>query len=303
MPVFTDILQKSENGTINGRIIKGIGGFYYIDTADGIFECRARGRFRKEGVTPLVGDVVTCRIDLPSKTGMITEIHPRKNQLIRPPVANVTQIAIVFSAVNPKPNLRVVDKLITSAVYADINPLICINKADLTDVSEFYDIYDKSGFDTIVVSAKESFNIDVLKSKLVGETTVFAGISGVGKSSLLNRIVKEADLETGEVSSKIERGRHTTRHSELMQTDDGNGYIIDTPGFSSFSVSDIDESELYTLFPDFAPYVDNCKFPDCRHTVEQGCAVIEAVNSGELSKSRHDSYLEQYSEVLDNKKY
>lgn len=303
MSVDTVELEKTENGIINGRIIKGIGGFYYIDTADGIFECRARGRFRKEGITPLVGDIVTCRIDLPSKTGMITEIYPRNNKLIRPPVANVTQIAIVFSAVNPKPNLRVVDKLITSAVYADIKPLICINKADLTDVSELCEIYKMSGFDTIVVSAKDKINIDILKSKLIGEITVFAGISGVGKSSLLNRILKNANLETGEVSLKVERGRHTTRHSELMQIDGGNGYIIDTPGFSSFSVSDIDEDELYTLFPDFVPYADDCKFPDCSHTVEQGCAVIEAINCGKLSKSRHDSYMEQYKEVIDNKKY
>ncbi len=295
--------QKSENGIINGRIIKGIGGFYYIDTADGVFECRARGRFRKEGIIPLVGDLVACRIDMPSKTGLITEIYPRNNELIRPSVSNITQIAIVFSAVNPKPNLRVIDKLITSAVYADIKPIICINKSDLTDTSELSDIYDRSGFDTIIVSAKDNINIDILKSKLRGETTVFAGISGVGKSSILNRIIKGANLETGEVSSKVERGRHTTRHSELMQIDDGSGYIIDTPGFSSFAVSDIDESELYTLFPDFTPYADDCKFPDCRHTVEKGCAVIEAVNCGKLSKSRHDSYLEEYNEILENKKY
>lgn len=295
--------NSENNGLINGRIIKGIGGFYYVDCGDRIYECRARGRFRRDGITPLVGDFVTCRIDAPSGTGMLHDIIQRNNQLIRPSVANVTQIAVVFSAVNPKPNLRVVDKLITSAVYANIKPIICINKSDLTDVSEYTEIYKKSGFETIVVSAKENLNIDALKQRLSGHTTVFAGISGVGKSSLLNRILENANLETDEVSSKVERGKHTTRHSELMRLDTNDGYIIDTPGFSSFAVSDIDEKELYKLFPDFTLYVDKCRFMDCRHTVEQGCAVLEAIERGELSKSRHDSYLEQYKEILDNKKY
>lgn len=295
--------NSENNSLINGRIVKGIGGFYYVDCGDKVYECRARGRFRKDGITPLVGDFVTCRIDTPSGTGMLHDIIKRNNQLIRPSVANVTQIAVVFSAVNPKPNLRVVDKLITSAVYADIKPIICINKSDLTDTSEYTDIYERSGFETIVVSAKENLNIDAIKQRLRGQTTVFAGISGVGKSSLLNRILENANLETGEVSSKVERGKHTTRHSELMRLDTNDGYIIDTPGFSSFSVSDIDEKELYKLFPDFALYVDKCQFMDCRHTVEQGCAVLEAVERGEISKSRHDSYLEQYKEILENKKY
>lgn len=288
---------------IEGRIIKGIGGFYYVDCGRKVYECRARGRFRKDRITPLVGDFVTCRIDEPSGSGMLCEILPRKNRLIRPPVANVTQIAVVFSAANPKPNLRVVDKLITSAVYAGIKPVICVNKADITDASEYTEIYEKSGFDTIVVSAKENLNIDKLKRRLSGQTTVFAGISGVGKSSLLNRVLKNANLETGEVSSKVERGKHTTRHSELMTLDTGDGYIIDTPGFSSFAAMDIDESELCTLFPDFEPYTSECRFMDCRHTVEKGCAVLEAIESGKLSKSRHDSYLEQYNEIVDNKKY
>lgn len=298
---MSDIITKDVEP--EGRIVKGIGGFYYVDCEDKLYECRARGRFRKDGVTPLVGDFVKCRIDEPSGTGMLSEIFPRQNILIRPPVANVSQIAVVFSVANPKPNLRVVDKLISSAVYAGIKPLICINKADITDTSEYVDIYEKSGFDTIVVSAKDNLNINELELKLSGQTTVFAGISGVGKSSLLNCVIKDAELETGEVSSKVERGRHTTRHSELMRLDNGDGYIIDTPGFSSFAASDIDEKQLYTLFPDFLPYVDKCRFLDCRHRVEQGCGVLEAINDGKLSKSRHDSYLEQYDEILKNKKY
>lgn len=288
---------------IQGRIIKGIGGFYYIDSGGTLYECRARGRFRRDGITPLVGDLVTCIIDRASKTGMVTEIQDRKNKLIRPPVANVTQIAIVFSVTNPKPNLRVVDKLITSAIFAGIKPIICINKADLADTSDYFNIYNKSGFNTLVISAKDNFNIDKLLEYLVDEITVFAGNSGVGKSSILNQILNDVNLETGEVSGRIERGKHTTRHSELIPLDDNDGYIIDTPGFSSFSVSDIDERNLYKFFPEFEQYTGSCKFLDCRHTVEKGCSVLEAVKNNLISKSRHDSYLEQYKEILDNKEY
>ncbi len=290
---------------IQGRIIKGVGGFYYIKPSgsDTVFECRARGRFRKEGITPLVGDVVNCNIDSASGTGLISEILPRTNSLIRPPVANVTRIAIVFSVAFPKPNLFTVDKLITSAMYAGIRPIICVNKTDLQNGGEYFDIYSAAGFDTLCVSAETGDNTDRLSELLRGELTVFAGNSGVGKSSLLNRILKNADLATGEVSGRVERGRHTTRHSELMPLDDGGGYIIDTPGFSSFSVADMDEKELCRLFPEFEPYIDKCGFADCSHTVEKGCAVLEALNDGKISKSRHESYKAQYKEILENKTY
>lgn len=288
---------------INGRIVKGIGGFYYIDSGDTLYECRARGRFRKDGITPLIGDFVTSMIDSASKTGMVTEIHERTNKLIRPPVANITQIAIVFSGTNPKPNLRTVDKLITSAIFAGINPIICINKSDLSDCNEYFDIYNKSGFDTLILSAKDNYNMDKLLTHLIDETTVFAGNSGVGKSSILNQILDDVSLETGEVSGRVERGRHTTRHSELMRLSNNNGYIIDTPGFSSFSVSDLDEKILSTLFPEFEPYAGECKFLDCNHIVEKGCKVLEAIENNLISKSRHESYLEQYKEILDNKEY
>lgn len=291
--------------TIQGRIIKGIGGFYYIQPSgsDQIFECRARGRFRKDGITPLVGDVVKCNIDPASNTGLISEILPRTNSLIRPPVANVSRIAIVFSVVNPRPNLHTVDKLITSAMYAGIRPIICINKTDLQSGSELFDIYSGAGFDTLCVSAENGENIDKLEEMLIGELTVFAGNSGVGKSSILNRILKHADLETGEVSGRVERGRHTTRHSELMPLDSGDGYIIDTPGFSSFTVSDMDEKQLCELFPEFEPYLTGCEFSDCSHTVERGCAVLEALKNGKISESRHESYKAQYKEISDNKEY
>ncbi len=293
------------NKSIQGRIIKGVGGFYYIKPSgsDEIFECRARGRFRREGLTPLVGDIVNCEIDGASGSGMIVGIMPRINSLIRPPVANVTKIAVVFSVKNPKPNLYTVDKLITAAMYAKIKPIICINKTDLCDCEELYRIYSEAGFDTLCLSAATGENTDTLKKMLEGELTVFAGNSGVGKSSLLNCILKNAELETGEVSGRVERGRHTTRHSELMPLDDMSGYIIDTPGFSSFSVSDMDEKALCGLFPEFAPYIDGCAFGDCSHTVEKGCLVLQALNDGKISKTRHDSYIAQYKELLDNKSY
>lgn len=296
-------MPENNQFEIQGKIFKGIGGFYYVKSGDSIYECRARGRFRKDGITPLVGDDVSCLIDKASNTGMISNIIPRTNFLIRPPVANVTQIAIVVSVTNPKPNLKTVDKLISSAIYANIKPLICINKIDLQNGEKLFEIYSKIGFDTIYISAESRENIDMLIEKLSGEVTVFAGNSGVGKSSLLNCILKDANLETGTISSKIERGRHTTRHSELIPLDNSGGYIIDTPGFSSFSVSGFNEHELYKLFPEFIEFADNCRFADCSHTVEKGCAVLEAIESGEISRTRHDSYVEQYKEILDSKTF
>lgn len=296
-------MPENNQFEIQGKIFKGIGGFYYVKSSDSIYECRARGRFRKDGITPLVGDDVSCLIDKASNTGMISNIIPRTNFLIRPPVANVTQIAIVVSVTNPKPNLKTVDKLISSAIYANIKPLICINKIDLQNGEKLFEIYSKIGFDTIYISAESRENIDMLIEKLSGEVTVFAGNSGVGKSSLLNCILKDANLETGTISSKIERGRHTTRHSELIPLDNSGGYIIDTPGFSSFSVSGFNEHELYKLFPEFIEFADNCRFADCSHTVEKGCAVLEAIESGEISRTRHDSYVEQYKEILDSKTF
>lgn len=296
---------------IEGRIVKGVGGFYYISPMDSefssergkIYECRGRGKFRKEGITPLVGDIVRCGIDTASNSGLVLEILPRTNSLIRPPVANVTQIVIVFSVSNPRPNLFSVDKLVTAAMYVGIRPVICINKIDMDDGDDYFGIYSGAGFKTIRLSAKTGENTEQLKEILPGELTVFVGNSGVGKSSILNRILKHANLEVGEVSGRVERGRHTTRHSELIPLDDGNGYIIDTPGFSSFSVADLDEKKLWTLFPEFEPYTGKCDFADCSHTTEKGCAVLSALRDGKISKSRHESYKAQYKEILDGKPY
>ncbi len=284
-------------GELQGKILKGIGGFYYIDTPEGEIECRARGIFRKENITPLVGDNVKIKLNQDGKTGVISEILPRKNSLIRPPVANISQIAAVIAVENPKPNLQVLDKLICCAENLGIKVLICINKSDLGDCSLYENIYKNAGFDVIIFSAKQE-DISPLLPYLKDETTAFAGNSGVGKSSIINLILGEEVFETGEVSEKAERGKHTTRHSELRKLEN-SGYIIDTPGFTSFELQDITAGELHTTFREFEQYQGMCKFPDCTHRVEKGCAVLEALTLGKIAPSRHESYLALY-ETLKN---
>ena len=286
---------------IDGIITKGIGGFYYVDTADGCFECRARGNFRKAGITPLVGDKVTIVADAALKTGAVDKIHDRKNVLLRPPVANVTQMAVVLATANPKPNLYMIDKLLASAELSEINIIICVNKTDIDEGKEIYDVYQKAGFCVIPLSAKKNENIEVLSEKLKNNITVFAGNSGVGKSSLLNCITGGENFETGEVSEKVERGKHTTRHSELVLLDNG-GYIIDTPGFGTLDFSLLQPENCAELFREFEPYTDECSFRDCSHTVEKGCSVIEALMDGKISKSRHESYIRILDEVKRSQK-
>lgn len=287
--------------TYQGRIIKGIGGFYYVDTADGIFECRARGIFRKEKITPLVGDLVQISVDEVSGTGAVEEIAPRSNLLIRPPVSNVSQMAVVVATANPRPNLLLLDKLIASAEYAGIRPLICWNKSDLESGEELARIYEDAGFDTIVLSAETGQGIKELKEKLKDEVTVFAGNSGVGKSSLLNRIFGEETFATGAVSDRVERGKHTTRHSELAPLPFG-GYIIDTPGFGSFDISLLEIEDVPELFREFSGFTQNCRFRDCSHTVEQGCGVLAALREGKIAPSRHESYCALVQEIREAKK-
>ncbi len=284
-----------------GRIVKGIGGFYYVDTADGIFECRARGIFRKEKITPLVGDMVTILIDETSGTGAVEEILPRKNVLIRPPVANVTQMAVVVATANPKPSLYLLDKLIASAEYAEIHPLICLNKTDLDSGEEYAEIYRRAGFDLLLHSAETGQQVEALKEKLKNQVTVFAGNSGVGKSSLLNSIFGQETFATGDVSTRVERGKHTTRHSELKALPFG-GYIIDTPGFGSFDISLLQPENAAELFREFAPFTEGCRFRDCSHTVEQGCRVLAAVQQGEIAPSRHESFCTLVQEIRDANK-
>ncbi len=284
-----------------GRIIKGIGGFYYVDTAEGVFECRARGVFRKEKMTPLVGDLVEILVDEASQTGAIEEIFPRKNVLLRPPVANVTQMAVVVATANPRPNLLLLDKLIASAEYADIRPIICWNKSDLESGEAYKKVYEDAGFDVLVLSAQTGQGVAKLQEKLQGEVTVFAGNSGVGKSSLLNQILGEETFATGAVSNRVERGKHTTRHSEIVSIPNG-GYIIDTPGFGSFDFSLLEPEDMAELFREFADYTGECRFRDCSHTVEQGCGVLKALHEGRIAPSRHESFCALIREIREAKK-
>ena len=285
-----------------GRIVKGIGGFYYVDTADGVLECRARGIFRKEKQTPLVGDMVKISYDPRAASGSVDEILPRKCALLRPPVANVTQIAIVAAVANPKPNLYLLDKLIAAAEHEGIEPILCWNKADLKCADAYAEIYRSAGFTTLFLSAETGENVPQLKELLRDQITVFAGNSGVGKSSLLNRIFEREAFATGAVSQRVERGKHTTRHTELAQIP-GGGYIMDTPGFSSLGLFDLEKEDLASFYPEFAEYEKYCRFGGCSHIAEPVCGVREAVEEGHISKMRYDNYRQFYEELKARKKY
>lgn len=291
---------------INGKIIKGIGGFYYVDTENGLYECRARGIFRKNKITPLVGDRVSINVvDEENKKGVVEEIEERDTELVRPPIANVDKALIVFAIKNPSPNLSLLDRFIVLAEKENLEIVIVFTKVDLdTDgelLDELKDIYEASGYKVIPVSNKLKLNIDKIKEELKGNTVVFAGPSGVGKSSLLNEVDKNFELKTGEVSDKIKRGKHTTRHAELLKLECG-GMVADTPGFSSLILDDIDESELKEYFIEFDKY-DECRFGSrCIHENEPSCAVKEAVENRAISKKRYESYIQLLNEIRAGKR-
>ena len=291
---------------INGKIIKGIGGFYYVDTENGLYECRARGIFRKNKITPLVGDRVSISVvDEENKKGVVEEIEKRDTELVRPPIANVDKALIVFAIKNPAPNLSLLDRFIVLAEKENLEIVIVFTKVDLdTDgelLGELKDIYEVSGYKVIPVSNKLKLNIDKIKEELKENTVVFAGPSGVGKSSLLNEVDKNFELKTGEVSDKIKRGKHTTRHAELLKLECG-GMVADTPGFSSLTLDDIDESELKEYFIEFDKY-DECRFGSrCIHENEPSCAVKEAVENGDISKKRYESYIQLLNEIRSGKR-
>ncbi len=287
---------------LKGVIVKGIGGFYYVNTERGIIECRAKGVFRRMGLTPLVGDMAEIELNEDGKTGVVAIISDRRNTLVRPAVANVTQMMAVVALESPKPNLYVLDKLIASAEFAKLKISLCFNKSDLTADNNLPEIYKKAGFEVVVTSAEDKKNINELKALLKDEITVFAGNSGVGKSSLLNLIVDKKMFETGGVSKRTERGRHTTRHSELVELPFG-GYIIDTPGFSSFELSQITTEILPGLFREFGGYLGDCRFLDCRHISEPDCKVREALKNGLISESRHESYKLLFEEIKSATQY
>lgn len=287
---------------IDGIIIKGIGGFYYVEAADGIiYECKARGVFRKEKVTPLAGDKVEISVDVNNKNS-IDKIYERRNMFKRPPIANVDKLVIVSSVCDPRPNLLIIDRLSAVAVYKNVEPIIVFTKNDLQSADEYIEIYKNAGFKTFAVSNETGEGIGEVKAVIENGVCVFTGNSGVGKSSLINRMYPDFALETGEISKKLGRGRHTTRHVELLKIN--NGYIADTPGFSSldFETNDlIKKDELAFCFPDFSDYIDSCRFSTCAHVNDKGCRLIEAVNSGDVMRSRHESYVTMYNEVKDIK--
>ena len=287
---------------IDGIIIKGIGGFYYVEAADGIiYECKARGVFRKEKITPLAGDKVEISVDENNKNS-IDKIYERRNMFKRPPIANVDKLVIVSSVCDPRPNLLIIDRLSAVAVYKNVEPVIVFTKNDLQSADEYIEIYKNAGFKTFAVSNETGEGIGEIKAVIENGVCVFTGNSGVGKSSLINRMYPDFALETGEISKKLGRGRHTTRHVELLKIN--NGYIADTPGFSSldFETNDlIKKDELAFCFPDFSDYIDSCKFSTCAHVNDKGCRLIEAVNSGDVMRSRHESYVTMYNEVKDIK--
>lgn len=289
--------------TEKGIITKLVGGFYYVEAAERIYECKARGAFRIKGSAPCVGDYV--EIGIPTDGYCVIEkVLPRRNSLVRPAIANIDRLVIVASITSPAPNTLIIDKMIATAVKKNIEPMLVISKTDLKDPSELFKIYKNSGINTLCFSSK-SFDSNELKERILTDgITAFTGNSGVGKSTLLNSMLPHLSIETGEISQKLGRGRHTTRTVQLHKTD--IGYVADTPGFSTVDLQRyeiIKKDELALCFSEFEPYLDRCRFTSCSHTKEMGCAVLEAVKNGEIEKSRHESYTAMYNEVKDIKEW
>ncbi len=276
---------------MKGTIIKGIGGFYYVRNAEGeITECKARGKFRKERILPMIGDEVEAEVK--NGKGTITEIYPRRTKLIRPAVANIDAVVIVAAAKSPDPNTALIDRMLVNAEINGIRAIVCINKSDLADSCALESIYKNAGYETAAVSAATGEGIDRLFSMIEGKTAAFAGVSGVGKSSILT-LITGSELETGEVSEKISRGRHTTRHVELFPVR-GGGYVLDTPGFSSVETEDITPGELGNCFPEIRAVSGECRFRGCAHIDEPDCAVKALLENGGMAVSRYESYKELY---------
>ena len=292
---------------MQGKIVKGIAGFYYVHVAgSGVYECKAKGVFRKENIKPLVGDDVEIEVlDEKDMEGSITKILPRKNDLIRPAVANIDQALVVFAVTQPDPHFNLLDRFLVMMERKEIPTVLCFNKTDIAEeplITELEQIYRGCGYPVLFTSAREEENIGKLKDLLKGKTTAIAGPSGVGKSSLINLLQSEVKMETGSISRKIARGKHTTRHSELLVLGE-NSYIMDTPGFSSLYVNDFEKEELKYCFPEFAPYEGRCRFNGCDHIHEPGCAVKAAVEEGKIHRVRYEDYTEMYRELKERKRY
>ncbi len=292
---------------MQGKIVKGIAGFYYVHVVEsGVYECKAKGTFRKDKIRPLVGDNVEIDIlDEKDMEGSITKILPRKNDLIRPAVANIDQALVVFAVTQPEPHFNLLDRFLVMMERKEIPTVLCFNKTDIAEspaITELKEIYSGCGYPVIFTSAREEENISQLKELLKGKTTAIAGPSGVGKSSLINLLQSEVRMETGSISRKIARGKHTTRHSELIVLGE-DSYIMDTPGFSSLYVNDFEKEELKYCFPEFEPYEGQCRFIGCDHIHEPDCAVKAAVEAGKINKVRYDDYTEMYRELKERKRY
>ncbi len=287
---------------MQGLIIKAISGFYYVKCDGNLYECKARGNFRRKAEQPLCGDVAEFEID--GCSGIITSIIGRRNSLTRPPVANIDKLFIVQSVADPSPNLLLIDRLTVIAENKGIEPILIFNKSDICDAEEYAEIYKKCGFKAFCFSCKNGDDPAKIRQFAEDGLCVFTGNSGVGKSSILNAIFPDLSLKTGETSRKLGRGRHTTRHIELYGT--AGGYVADTPGFSSLDIERYEpilKDELPYSFKEFAPFIGSCRFTSCSHTTEKGCSVLDAVKNGIIPASRHNSYVSMYNEIKDIKKW
>lgn len=283
---------------IDGIILKALSGFYYVETADGLVSCKARGKFRKDKITPLVGDRVQISLT-GGGTGILEQIIDRRNFFIRPAVANLDQMVIIASEVIPITDPFLIDRIMAIAETKDCEPIVCVNKSDSSDSRSLYDMYRKIGVHTILTSAVTGEGIDELAAAISGKVSAFTGNSGVGKSSILNALEPDFHIKVGEVSDKLGRGRHTTRHVELYRLSCG-AIVADTPGFSSFDTERMEltsPSELQYAFREFEPYLNDCRFTNCAHIKEAGCAVTQAVKDGEIQQSRHNSYVRLYEQI------
>ena len=292
---------------IHGKIIKGIAGFYYVHVAGkGIYECKAKGVFRKNNEKPLVGDNVEIVIlDEEKKLGNVENILPRQNDLIRPAVANVDQALVIFAADKPKPNYNLLDRFLLMMEQKEIPTIICFNKMDLitdAEMGEMRRIYEDTGHPVFFMSAKKGIGVEEVKACLYGKTSTVAGPSGVGKSSFINLLQSDVQMETGSISEKIERGKHTTRHSELIALEN-DSYILDTPGFSSLSVFDLEKEDLKWYYPEFEKVQGQCRFLGCNHVNEPDCVIKQAVEAGDISTVRYENYKLLFEECSNRKKY
>ncbi len=295
-----------------GKIVKGIAGFYYVDIDHvGVYQCRARGIFRNQKIKPLIGDNV--RIEVTHEEDMegnVLEILPRKNELIRPTVSNIDQAFVVFSVAHPEPNLNLLDRFLIAVMSNGIEAIICFNKIDLLDKldSEVVNMYRQAGYKVMMMSAVHGDEgdllvmIDQIESEMKGKTTVFAGPSGVGKSTIINLIQEHTYMETGSISDKIKRGKHTTRHVNLIPIDH-HSYVVDTPGFSSLQLEELEAEEVKEYYIEFARYEPMCKFAGCNHINEPKCGVKDALKNGDIHEIRYNNYLHIYNEIMDKKKY